>query len=154
MYLIDIEETVFQHNKFVFWPCHSEGSKGGVLIPFHVQILANFTYHVGYKPIFTSHEYYLLVKGAKNRNTVIMDPNSILVDDRSFSPLLLSLECWWGDVKGCYRAVADVGNSCFQVCIPLKCPWCDFFLPASNWSLRGKRRLVFWLFLLLSLPSV
>ena len=45
-------------------------------MPFHVQILANFTYHVGYKPIFTSHEYYLLVKGAKNGNTVIMDPDS------------------------------------------------------------------------------
>ena len=67
---------MFQHNKFVFWSCHNEGNKGGVLIPFHVQILANFTYHVGYKPIFTSREYHLLVIWAKNRNTVIMDPNS------------------------------------------------------------------------------
>lgn len=76
MYLIDIEETVFQHNKFVFWPCHNEGSKGGVLIPSHIQILANFKYHVGYKPIFTSHESHRLVKGAKNRNIVIMDSDS------------------------------------------------------------------------------
>ena len=51
-------------------------AKGGVLIPFHVQIFENFTYHVCYKPVFKSHEYHLLIKGDRNQNTVITDPNS------------------------------------------------------------------------------
>ena len=34
---------------------------------FHVQILINFTYHFGYKPIFTSYESHMFIKGAKNR---------------------------------------------------------------------------------------
>ena len=46
------------------------------MILFHKQVLINFTYHVGYKPIFMSRESHLLIKGAKNRNTFIMDPNS------------------------------------------------------------------------------
>ena len=75
-----------------------ESSKGGILIPFQVQILTNFTYRVGYKPIFTSHESQLLIKGDKNQNTVIMDPNAHFFN--SFFLLLLSLECPWGDLKG------------------------------------------------------
>ena len=55
-----------------------------------------------YKPIFTSHESQLLIKQAKKQNTVIIDtPIRILFDDRIFSLLLLSLECRWGDLKGC-----------------------------------------------------
>ena len=46
------------------------------MVPFHVQILTNLTYHVDYKPIFTCHESHLLNKGAKNQNTVNMDQNS------------------------------------------------------------------------------
>ena len=45
-----------------------------VMVSFHVQILTKFTYHVGYQPIFTRHESHLLIKEAKNGNTVIVDP--------------------------------------------------------------------------------
>ena len=120
------------------------------MIPFHVQILTHFTYHVGYKPIFTSHECHLLIiKGVKNQNTVIMDPNSHFI---WWSPRLLSSECRWGDLKGRWRAVVDVGNSCFQACVQIEntlTPPMWLFLQASDWSLCGKRRLVFWLVLLL-----
>ena len=44
------------------------------MVPFHVQILTKFTYHVGYQPIFTSHKSHLLIKEAKNGNTVVVDP--------------------------------------------------------------------------------
>lgn len=44
------------------------------MVSFHVQILTKFTYHVGYQPIFTRHESHLLIKEAKNGNTVIVDP--------------------------------------------------------------------------------
>ena len=58
-------------------PCTvEEGSKGGFLVPLPVQIWTNFTYHVGYKPIFTNHESHLLIKGANNQNIFIMDPSS------------------------------------------------------------------------------
>ena len=52
------------------------GVGGGVMFSFHVQILINFRYDFGYKPIFTSYESHLFIKGAKNRETVILDPNS------------------------------------------------------------------------------
>ena len=39
------------------------------MFSFHVQILINFTYHFGYKPISTSYESHLFIKGAKNRKT-------------------------------------------------------------------------------------
>ena len=45
-----------------------------VMVSFHVQILTKVTYHVGYQPIFTRHESHLLIKEAKNGNTVIVDP--------------------------------------------------------------------------------
>ena len=54
----------------------SKPNDSPVMVRFQVQILTNFTYHVGYKPVFTSHESQLLMKQAKNQNTVIMDPNS------------------------------------------------------------------------------
>ena len=46
------------------------------MFSFHVQILINFRYDFGYKPIFTSYESHLFIKGAKNRKAVILDPNS------------------------------------------------------------------------------
>ena len=80
----------------------SKPNNSPVMVWFQVQILTNFTYHVGYKPIFTSHVSKLLIKQAKKQNTVIIDtPIRILFDDRIFSLLLLSLECRWGDLKGC-----------------------------------------------------
>ena len=33
-----------------------KGSKGEVMVQFRVQMLTNFTYHVGYKPISTCHD--------------------------------------------------------------------------------------------------
>ena len=47
------------------------------MVQFRVQILTNFTYHVGCEPISIGHdESHLLIKGGKNRITVIMDHNS------------------------------------------------------------------------------
>ena len=68
-----------KHNStmFVFNTHTLKGSKGEVMVQFRVQILTNFTYHVGCKPISIGHdESHLLIKGAKNRITVIMDHNS------------------------------------------------------------------------------
>ena len=47
-----------------------EVSKREVMVQSHVQILTNFTYYVGYKPISTCHdESHLLIKGAVSRNS-------------------------------------------------------------------------------------
>ena len=53
-----------------------EGSKREVMVQSHVQFLANFTYHVGCKPISTSHdESHLLIKGAVSRNSAKLGQN-------------------------------------------------------------------------------
>ena len=72
--IIRIDSYVFTHGSVS--NASQRVAKGEVMIPFHVQILTNFTYRVEHKPIFKSHESHLLMKGARNRNTVTMDPNS------------------------------------------------------------------------------
>ena len=66
-----------------------QGSKEGsgeVMVPCHVQILANFTYHILYKPVFTSHEFShqpllpLNQRGYREtETTVIIDQTSMIV---------------------------------------------------------------------------
>ena len=59
------------------------------MIPFHVQILTNFTYHLSYKPIFTSHECHLLIKGVKNQRQSSRTPIRILFDDQNVGGAIL-----------------------------------------------------------------
>lgn len=56
------------------------------MVPCHVQILANFTYHILYKPVFTSHEFShqpllpLNQRGYREtETTVIIDQTSMIV---------------------------------------------------------------------------
>lgn len=56
------------------------------MVPCHVQILANFTYHILYKPVSTSHEFShqpllpLNQRGYREtETTVIIDQTSMIV---------------------------------------------------------------------------
>ena len=77
-----------------------EGSKGDHG-PFHIQILKNFTYQMDYKPIFTESRISPVnQKGLRTETQPSWILIRILFDYCSFYLLLLSLQCWWADLKG------------------------------------------------------
>ena len=143
------------------WPAANilllrESSKGGgglgegVMFSFHVQILINFRYDFGYKPIFTSYESHLFIKGAKNRKTVILDPNSHYIWRLQFSPLLLLMS-----VGRSKRALTS-SHGCGKFVSPgvLRSNWKQINAPdaTSFYPPATTACVVFWLVLLFCSP--
>lgn len=106
-------------------------------------------FHVSryYKTIFTSRKSHLLIKGAKNQNTVIMDLNSHFIWRSLLLPAspLIKMSVGWS--KRALRSSRECGKLFFLGILhsnwnSISAPDAISFYP-SNWSLRGKRRSVF-----------
>ena len=99
-----------------------------------------------------SHECHLLIKGAKNQNTFIMDSNLHFI--------------WWSQFLPASPLIIDVGGAILEGVNEQSRMWetrvsrhentsmppMRFLLSPSDWSLCSRRRLVFWLVLLLFSP--
>ena len=99
-----------------------------------------------------SHECHLLIKGAKNQKTFIMDSNLYFIWWSQFlpaSPLII-------DVSGAISEGVNEQSRMWETRVSrhenTSMPPMRFLLPPSDWSLCSRRRLVFWLVLLLFSP--